>query len=188
MRAWRTMTTGVLGLALLACAQVASSQSEDVPMEEPPTEETVPPETVDIPPELKLHPVAPIQEGQPIQVDLSKGQIDPALQPLIDVVLQDMSAQMGLAPPDVEVLEARAVVWPDGSLGCPQPGMAYIQVQIEGALVRVRVGDKAYEYHSGGRRPPFLCTTPAPRTPPGEPPDVPPSDEPAPPPGGSAAV
>jgi len=174
------MATGLLGLALLVCAQVASSQSEEPQMEEPPTEETLPPETTDVPPDFKLDPVAPIQEGQPIQVDLSKGQIDPALQPLIDLVLQDMSTQMGVAPPDVEVLEARTVVWPDGSLGCPQPGMAYIQVQIEGALVRVRVGDQVYEYHAGGRQPPFICNKPAPRTPPG--------DLPAPPPGGSAAV
>ena len=39
--------------------------------------------------------------------------------------------------------------------------MAYIQVQVEGALVRLRVNKDIYEYHSGGRRQPFLCEQPA---------------------------
>jgi hypothetical protein len=61
--------------------------------------------------------------------------------------------------------------------------MAYIQVQVEGALVRLRVDGKLYEYHSGGSRPPFLCEQPA-----GVPPVPQPGDQPAPPPGGSTAV
>jgi hypothetical protein len=173
-----TFAAGLLSLMLLFGAQVASRSSEEAQMQEAPqSEEIVPVEVIDLPAENKLHP---IQEGQPVAPDLSPGVVDPALQPLIDIVQQDLATNMGIAPWDSEVLEARAVVWPDGSLGCPTPGLAFIQVQVEGALVRLRVGDQVYEYHSGGRRPPFLCNNPIPKPTP--------SGVPLPPPGGSAGV
>jgi len=86
--------------------------------------------------------------------------IDPALQPLIDLAQQDLAMRLGISSADIEALDARAVVWPDGALGCPAPGMAYIQILQDGALIRLRVGDMTYEYHSGGTRPPFLCEQP----------------------------
>jgi hypothetical protein len=58
---------------------------------------------------------------------------------------------------DIEVVSSEAVTWNDGSLGCPQPGMAYVQVQVDGSLIRLRAGGRDYEYHSGGQRGPFLC-------------------------------
>ncbi|MGD9318190.1 MAG: hypothetical protein PVG56_15245, partial [Anaerolineae bacterium] len=51
----------------------------------------------------------------------------------------------------------RAVEWSDGSLGCPQPGMAYKQVPQEGVLIRLSVSGTIYNYHGGGSRDPFLC-------------------------------
>jgi len=103
-----------------------------------------------------------VQQPAPADVNIQPVAIDPALQALIDSVQQDLALQLGLVPTDVEVLEARSVVWPDGSLGCPMPDMAYTQAQVEGALVRLRVGDGVYEYHTGGGRIPFLCATPPP--------------------------
>jgi hypothetical protein len=41
--------------------------------------------------------------------------------------------------------------------------VAYTQVQVEGLLIRLRVGKRVYEYHSGGGRPPFLCEQPSSR-------------------------
>jgi hypothetical protein len=67
------------------------------------------------------------------------------------------------------VVEMRTVVWPDGSLGCPEPDVAYIQVQRDGLLIRLRARRRVYQYHSGGGRPPFLCEHPI------VPEDIPPS-------------
>ena len=50
---------------------------------------------------------------------------------------------------DITVVKALAVTWPDRSLGCPEPGMAYIQVQVDGALVVLEAGGRRYEYHGG---------------------------------------
>jgi hypothetical protein len=78
-------------------------------------------------------------------------------------VLQAIDAladTLSLTAAEIELLDARAVVWPDGSLGCPQPDMMYPQVQVEGIVIRLRAGGKEYQYHGGGRREPFLCESP----------------------------
>lgn len=82
---------------------------------------------------------------------------DLALQPLVSQAVADLAQRLSLEPTHIEVLEARAVVWPDASLGCPQPGMRYIQVPQDGALVRLQAAGQDYEYHSGGDRGLFLC-------------------------------
>jgi hypothetical protein len=76
---------------------------------------------------------------------------------LVDLARTDLAQRLGIAAEEIEVLEARAVVWPDGSLGCPRPGLLYPQVQVEGARILLAVGKQKYAYHSGGGRAPFLC-------------------------------
>ena len=70
-----------------------------------------------------------------------------------DLVGRLASADVG----QIDLLEVREVTWPDSSLGCPQPGMAYAQVPQEGLLIRLGVGRDMYFYHSAGNRDPFLC-------------------------------
>ena len=84
-----------------------------------------------------------------------------ALQPYVDHAIADLAKRLGVDRATIAVVEARAVVWPDGSLGCPQPGMLYTQVQQDGLLIRLRHGDREYAYHSGGSRMPALCERPA---------------------------
>ena len=69
----------------------------------------------------------------------------------------DLAARLGIDESDVEVVRREAVVWSDGSLGCPQPGMGYTQVLVEGTYMELRAGGTIYAYHSGEGRPPFLC-------------------------------
>jgi hypothetical protein len=77
--------------------------------------------------------------------------------PLIEVAVNDLASRLSVARDAVTLLEARSVVWPDTSLGCPAPGMRYLQVPRDGALIRLGVGAEVYAYHSGGSRGPFLC-------------------------------
>lgn len=83
--------------------------------------------------------------------------IDPALQPLVDLAAADLAGRLGVARSAIEVVSAQAVEWPDGSLGCPRPGMAYPQVMVDGTRIQLSVAGTVYDYHSGGTRPPFLC-------------------------------
>jgi hypothetical protein len=52
----------------------------------------------------------------------------------------------------LQVEDATSVDWPDAGLGCPQKGMAYIQVITPGYRVRLRAADKTYEVHVGAGR------------------------------------
>lgn len=67
---------------------------------------------------------------------------------LMDAILQDVSQRTGAQPAQVKVIRAQAVVWNDGSLGCPQPGMFYTQALVRGFWVVLELDGKTYDYHA----------------------------------------
>ena len=83
--------------------------------------------------------------------------VEPGLEPLITLAVDDLAERLDMTSAEIALVSAEAVVWPDASLGCPQPDMLYRQVPEDGALIILRVDDQEYEYHSGGGRDPFLC-------------------------------
>jgi len=83
--------------------------------------------------------------------------VEPGLEPLISLAVDDLAERMDITTAEIALVSSEAVVWPDASLGCPQPDMLYRQVPEDGALIILRVDDREYEYHSGGGRDPFLC-------------------------------
>jgi hypothetical protein len=58
---------------------------------------------------------------------------------------------------EIEVVSVEEVDWPDGSIGCPQPGMVYTQAIVNGTKIVLRHADTEYSYHQGGRRSVFYC-------------------------------
>jgi hypothetical protein len=59
---------------------------------------------------------------------------------------------------DIVVMQAVSVVWPDGSLGCPQSGMEYTQVLVDGFHILLQANGTTHSYHGGGTTlEPFLC-------------------------------
>jgi hypothetical protein len=158
-------------LALLGCVHVSAGSASSVNQEQEQEQEQEQPPS---PTDFQVAPL-PIEGEMPLNAEPVFGEINPALQPLIEVAQQDLGARLGMANWwDIGVLEARAVTWPDGGLGCPEPDMAYIQILVDGSLIRLWADSKEYEYHSGGTRAPFLCMHPVP--------------PPAIPPGGGGAV
>ena len=83
--------------------------------------------------------------------------IDPAMQALVDQAVADLATRLKIDAASIVTVSAQAVSWPDGSLGCPQPGMVYTQVMVDGALIQLSANGTTYSYHSGGPRAPFLC-------------------------------
>ena len=98
-----------------------------------------------------------------------QGDIDEGLRPFITEATDDLAARLAIEPADVEVLSAVLVVWPDASLGCPQPDMQYAQVVTDGSIIELGVGEGddmvVYRYHTGGSSGPFLCDQPLDRKP-----------------------
>ncbi len=82
---------------------------------------------------------------------------DPAIQPLVTQAKEDLASRLDVPIDQIELVEFKLMVWPDSSLGCPQPDMAYLQVQQDGSLIRLSVEGRLYDYHAGGNRAPFLC-------------------------------
>ena len=65
--------------------------------------------------------------------------------------------QRGVAPGEVSVESSVSVTWPDGSLGCPRPGMMYTQALEPGMRVLVRAAGRLYDYRFGQQGTPRLC-------------------------------
>ena len=84
---------------------------------------------------------------------------DPHLQKLIDRAKSDLAQRIGIPVEEIVLYEFQLMTWPDASLGCPQPGMAYAQVTQDGYLIMFQAGQGIYNYHGGGYpdRGPFLC-------------------------------
>lgn len=80
--------------------------------------------------------------------------VDPSM-PLVVAAVEDLAGRLGIEPAEVIVAEALAVTWPDGSLGCPEPGMMYTQVLVDGTFVLLEAAGRQYEYHGGS--PLLLC-------------------------------
>jgi hypothetical protein len=73
---------------------------------------------------------------------------------LADLVA-DAAQRSDTEPDAVEVIQAEAVTWNDGSLGCPEPGMMYTQALVDGYQVILRAGDDELDYRvsaAGGFR------------------------------------
>jgi hypothetical protein len=103
-----------------------------------------------------LFPLEPTEEDNMT----STLNIEIGMQPLIEAASADLMKRLSVTRDSIEVVTAQAVVWPDKSLGCPQAGMQYLQVQVDGYRIELRVGNQFYTYHGGGGRGPFLCESP----------------------------
>ena len=83
--------------------------------------------------------------------------LTPGLNGVVEVALNAASKETGLAKSELEVVLAEAVIWPDGSMGCPQPDVVYTQATVPGYRVRVRAGDVLLNYHANSKGLVFLC-------------------------------
>ena len=68
--------------------------------------------------------------------------------PILDAILADLAKRTGSARETLDVLRSEETVFPDGSLGCPKPGLAYTQALVEGYRVVIRHAGKDYDYRA----------------------------------------
>jgi hypothetical protein len=141
----RWMNLALVAWLAAACAPVASvvpTPSASVPA---PTVSASPSQTPRPTRALVLVPsVTPAAEEVPAKV--------------IAQLKDDLQSRLGGLPEDLQVARSEAVVWNDGSLGCPQPGVMYTQSLVAGYWVVFESGQARYDYRvpqSGGQ--PLLC-------------------------------
>ena len=70
---------------------------------------------------------------------------------VIEAAVADAASRAGVDPTEVTVVSAESVTFPDGGLGCPEPGMMYTQVLTPGYRVVVEAGGTEYDYRAGAR-------------------------------------
>ncbi len=71
----------------------------------------------------------------------------------IEVARQALAAELACSPSAINVRDTAYVEWNDSSLGCPKPGMMYLQVITPGYRVVLEHDGQAYTFHTDrGRR------------------------------------
>ena len=66
----------------------------------------------------------------------------------VDTLRADLAGRLGVPVENVHVVRVEEGYWPDTSLGCPEPGMAYAQVLVRGRRVVLEANNRTYEYHT----------------------------------------
>ena len=152
------MRVVIIALVLAACAGSpgAGGPTDSLPSTTGPTSTTA---AVPIPPTLPSIPVEPPVTGE-----------TPAS--ILDPILDDAAGRTGVPVDDLVVVRSQFVEWPDGSLGCPEPGMLYPQVITDGYWVQVDADGESLDYRAGTSGHFRLCETPAKGVPPVSNPDA----------------
>ena len=137
-------------LLVLAAACAPSPAAAPSEPQEPPAEETPAPEMP-----VPAVSASPAQGDATEMIPTTAGAA--GLENLVERAKEDLARRLNIALTQIRLIETKVVVWPDASLGCPQPGMLYKQVPEDGALILLQANGISYEYHSGGSRGLFLC-------------------------------
>jgi hypothetical protein len=72
-------------------------------------------------------------------------------------ILDDVKARSDIERDVITVVRAEAVIWNDGSLGCPQPGMTYTQAPVAGYWVELSYDGELFDYRANESGFFFLC-------------------------------
>lgn len=75
--------------------------------------------------------------------------------------IADLAYRLGISGDEITLVAQEEVVWRDGSIGCPQPGMSYTQALVDGSRIELEVDGDQYSYHQAAGRAPFWCENPA---------------------------
>ena len=144
-------------IAMVAAACASSSDDAIVPSSEESLSSGITPSSSTAPSDGTPIPVEPgggIGDGSTGD-DLPV--VSPGLATEIDQAITDLAIRVGIDQSRIAVLVAHELTWPDGSLGCPEPGGMYTQALVDGYRIELTDGGDVYAYHGATGREPFLC-------------------------------
>ena len=70
-------------------------------------------------------------------------------QAILDPILNEAAALANVTREQLVIVRAEPVVWNNGSLGCPEPGMMYTQALVNGYWVVIDAAGKTYDFRVG---------------------------------------
>lgn len=80
-----------------------------------------------------------------------------AIGPHVAAAEKVVRAELRNGDAPLRVIDARAVNWTSGALGCPKPGLSYIEVVTAGYLVVIDAEGTTFYLHSSRTGAPFVC-------------------------------
>jgi len=87
---------------------------------------------------------------------------DPGPQALIERAKADLTQRLSIPASQIKAFDTKEVFWPDASLGCPQPGIAYAQIPTPGYLIMLVHSGAQFEYHADTHGNTLYCENPTP--------------------------
>lgn len=82
---------------------------------------------------------------------------DEASAQMVTLVTQHLAKTLGIAADQILLSEVKPAVWRDAGLGCPKPGVDYIQVETPGYNILLEAGGQPYNYHTDATKRFVLC-------------------------------
>ncbi len=118
--------------------------------------------TTTFPVDLTAAPEKPSPTAPPTTVtpNLPPG-VDPTENNQVRFAIADLATMLAVDESTISVVVWEEAIWPDGAIGCPQPGMSYTQALVDGTRIVLEHEDTLYAYHAAGSRDPFYCANPA---------------------------
>jgi hypothetical protein len=99
--------------------------------------------------------------GQPVELS-----IKPAAAPagpdarIGEMARAALAQELAIAATNITVVSVEATEWRDSSLGCPKPGLNYLQVITPGYSITLEAQGQRYEYHSDTNNRVVRCDKP----------------------------
>ena len=147
-----------IAIGFVAASLVVASCGGDDSGETSTTEPAVDEPTTSVPDRTDREPAQPPER---IPGDLTTGGVTGEVPPeLLEPVIAAAAELAGVDPADTRVVTAQEMMWPDGSLGCAEPGMMYTQAIVPGYWVIIEAGGEGYDYRLDDQGRFRLCTLP----------------------------
>lgn len=144
-------------LTILAAAACTATTNE-------PEATAVPPQPTEEDQSIRLTPITtpvvetvPTTDATPVVEDLPEA--------IMTAVFDDLMTTTAVTQASISVIQAEAVMWNDGSLGCPQPGEVYTMMPVEGYQIVLEANGRTYDYHAADTGYVVLCQNALPQSP-----------------------
>jgi hypothetical protein len=82
-------------------------------------------------------------------------------QPVVTLARQQLADTLSCDSQAIQVVDVEEMEWSDSSLGCPQPGMMYLQVITPGYRVTLEHNGRRYTFHTDRTRRAVRCDSPS---------------------------
>jgi hypothetical protein len=84
---------------------------------------------------------------------------DESAQKMVTLVTEHLAQRLSVPADQIVLADVKPVVWRDAGLGCPKPGVDYIQMETPGYTIVLEAGSETYSYHTDESRRFVLCNT-----------------------------